>query len=57
MSDLGAFTMGFHHGWNGLKRKTNQGATYLRAYARGQEARQREDNQGEDTRPRQKRTA
>lgn len=47
MGALEAFNTGFADGWAGRPRQKNQGAVYLRAYARGVEARDRHENGGE----------
>jgi hypothetical protein len=44
---LEAFNLGFADGWKRAPRQKNLGATYLRAYARGVEARDRDENGGE----------
>jgi hypothetical protein len=48
MSTVEAFRSGFHDGWAHEKRKRNQGGIYLRAYKKGEQARDRNDNGGEE---------
>lgn len=57
MGALESFKIGFQDGYRHHKRKTNMGSIYLNAYKRGGEARDRNDNGGEDVgavRPRKK---
>lgn len=48
MSELAAFNVGFTEGWHSAPRQKTLGPTYQHAYDRGREARDREDNGGED---------
>lgn len=57
MTDLEAFYAGFAEGWHSAPKQNGLGGVYDRAYARGREARERDETGGDELPTKRKRVA